>query len=215
MANDSDGNKKLEKSIKYFKSSIRRWEPTECDCKLCEDNNDFWMLIRKPKLCSKYIRVSGAIKSSSRVALIKSMPSKYIKILMQKLFKTEVGISINFVKNCGTKDRPKRRHKNSNRFPFYWNLTDFWEFFADGAANIGLLSLCCTLTLLAVVFLSTRRDPPVSKWTYGIYLFDFLKMMTWPFPPSFLTTENRVLELELPDPPTLFPAMTLLIQCLK
>ena len=121
------------------------------------------MLIRKPKLCSKYIRVSGAIKSSSKVAPIKSMSSKYIKILMQKLFKAEVGISINFVNICGAKDRLKHRHKNSNRYPFYWNLTDFWEVFADGAANMGLLSLCCILTLVAVVFLSTRRDPPVSK----------------------------------------------------
>ena len=124
---------------------------------------------------------------------IKSMSSKYIKILMQKLFKTEVGISINFVNICGTKDRPKHRHKNSNRFPFYWNLTDFSEFFANGAANMGLLSLYWILTLLAVVFLWKRRDPPVSKWTYGVYLFDFLKMMTRRFPPSFLTTENRVL----------------------
>lgn len=141
-------------------------------------NSDFWMLIRKPKLCSNYIRLSRAIKT-----LVKWLPSKvydrlsklwsWYKVLSREKF----GTFINSVNILGIKDKVKHKQRNSHGFPFHWNLTYLWDFVANSTGK--------STSFKMVAFLSTEKDPPF--WDNHMGLIYSTLLVWWPddFPNPF------------------------------
>ena len=86
-------------------------------------NIGFWMLIKNPKVWSRNINVSWAIRSSCQEATIKSIWPRYIIILIQSFCSKVVGFFISLLKTFDADEFPKRKHRNSYDKPFHWNLT--------------------------------------------------------------------------------------------
>lgn len=106
-------------------------------------NVNFWVLIRNSKLRSRNFNESWAISSSSQEAAIKSIPSRYVIILMHSFNNKDIGTFINFVKTLRPKESPKHRHKHLHSRSFYWNLTYFWEFLRMKPQYMRLLYQSC------------------------------------------------------------------------